>query len=368
MSLLAMLLALACKPEVLPPAQPPPAGSNKGVVLITDQFQQEELLVVGSASANFIVSFFNEYPDGSKGQFRAVQRALPVILADSLGNRWDIFGLAVQGPLKGSRLKSTLGYMGFAFAWGAMYPGFEIYEGPAPAADLPQESPTHDWAIPRDWVFAATGRDVIASLELPAFENFQERNYIDRPFYVGEEELVAGVMLNGQLRLYPHAILNWHEVANDTLGEVPFSLIYCPLTGTATAWERSLKGSNTTFGVSGLLYNNNVVVYDRLTESYWSQMKAQCVFGELIHQQARQFHVVEASWKTWQLMYYQPQVLSENTGYNRDYTRYPYGDYRTNNEFLGYPLLYDDPRLPRKERVHGIVINGKARIYRFDSF
>ena len=149
---------------------------------------------------------------------------------------------------------------------------------------------------------------------------------------------------------------------------MPFSLIYCPLTGTANAWLRTINGQETTFGVSGLLYNSNIVPYDRATESIWSQLYGGSVVGELSGVKQAQIQVVETTWKNWKLMYRQPLVLSFETGFSRDYGRYPYGDYKTNHDFLPFPLSRKDERLPAKERVHVVSIGKKARAYRLSDF
>ena len=85
--------------------------------------------------------------------------------------------------------------------------------------------------------------------------------------------------LHGEKRAYPILILNWHEIVNDVVGGVPVTVSYCPLCGTGTAFHRSFSGVNTTFGVSGLLYNSDLLLYDRGSESLWSQILGQAVSG-----------------------------------------------------------------------------------------
>ena len=167
---------------------------------------------------------------------------------------------------------------------------------------------------------------------------------------------------------YPHIILDWHEIVNDDVAQSAIAVTYCPLTGTGIGWGRIVNGSKTTFGVSGLLYNNNLIPYDRSTRSNWSQIRLDCVNGRLIGDVIETFPVVETTWGTWKSMFPETKVLSLNTGYSREYGEYPYGDYRTNNNYLLFPLSNYDGRLPAKERVHGIIINGRAKVYQFDDF
>ena len=164
----------------------------------------------------------------------------------------------------------------------------------------------------------------------------------------------------------PHRILDWHEIINDEIGELKLSITYCPLTGTGIGWNREIDGTLTTFGVSGLLYNTNLIPYDRATDSNWSQMLLKSVNGALIGTKIETYQLIETTWGTWKEMYPNTKVVSEtSTGYNRNYDRYPYGDYRTNHDKLIFPVAVEDTRLPWKERVLGVVINEKAKGYTF---
>jgi len=164
---------------------------------------------------------------------------------------------------------------------------------------------------------------------------------------------------------YPHNILNWHEIANQNSGNFTYSIIYCPLTGTATAWSGNLDNGSSTFGVSGLLYNSNIIPYDRSTSSYWSQIKGVSIKGQYQGLNAETFPVVETTWESWKKMYPNSKVLSTSTGYNRDYEIYPYGNYNhIDADYLIFPVRYSDNRLPKKERVHTIIVGGQARAYK----
>ena len=219
------------------------------------------------------------------------------------------------------------------------------------------------WLIPVAEVFdGGPGRDGIPALENP------EKIPASEATYLPDSELVLGYFDGINAVAYPLLILDWHEIINDNIGDFPLAITYCPLTGTGIGWDRTLNGKVTTFGVSGLIYNNNLIPFDRETASNWSQQRLDCVNGELINTEIETFQIVETRWDNWKTMYPDTKVLSLNTGHNRSYGIYPYGDYKTNAANLLFPLAIDDERLHRKERVHGIIVNGDAKIYRFGSF
>lgn len=219
----------------------------------------------------------------------------------------------------------------------------------------------NNWLIPFSQVFdGGPGRDGIPALENP--------NKTTQGDFLRDPEFVIGYYDGEQAIAYPHQILDWHEIINDELNGFPYAITYCPLTGTGIGWDRAINGATTTFGVSGLLYNNNLIPFDRATNSNWSQMRNDCVNGKLQGDEISTFPVVEMRWQDWKAMYPNTQIVSTNTGHDRQYGAYPYGDYKTNNKSLFFPLSPDDNRLARKERVHGIIIDGNVKVYRFSTF
>ena len=223
-----------------------------------------------------------------------------------------------------------------------------------------------DWLIPPSEVFdGGPGKDGIPALSNPQFIGAAEVDFL------APDDLVIGYRVGDLIKAYPHPILDWHEIANDEVGGQPVAITYCPLTGSALAWSRVINGVTTTFGVSGKLYNNNLIPYDRATDSYWSQMRMDCVHGEYMGVQANVYQVIETTWQTWQAMFPGSQVMSNNTGVYAPtrYANYPYGSYRTDTRLL-FPLPAGtlDDRLHIKERLVGVVAEEEARVYRLDSF
>jgi hypothetical protein len=215
-----------------------------------------------------------------------------------------------------------------------------------------------DWLIPADEVFdGGPGKDGIPSIDNPRFVSVSEANFIP------DNRRVVGIRIDDDIRAYPHQILDWHEIVNDAVGEntLPVAVNFCPLTGTGMAWGRVVEGRETEFGVSGLLWRNNLLLYDRETDSIWSQMQLLSVQGELKGENARVFQVIETRWDVWKEMYPDSDVLSTDTGFSRDYGSFTYGsDFDTNHNRILFPIQNEDDRLQRKVRVHGIINNAPA--------
>jgi hypothetical protein len=180
-------------------------------------------------------------------------------------------------------------------------------------------------------------------------------------------DAVVGVFVEGEYRAYPHKILNWHEVVNDSVLSNNFVLSYCPLTGSALAWDVDEGAANPEFGVSGLLYNSNLILYDRASSSRWSQMLELSVWGERMREIPARIQVIETSWETWIAMYPDSMVLTTATGNQRNYEGYPYGSYRTNDQLL-FPVSNIDNRMHPKQRVLGIHSATASKVYQLYAF
>jgi len=226
-----------------------------------------------------------------------------------------------------------------------------------------QQSTFTEWLIPVEEVFdGGPGKDGIPSVDGPKFDNIGDVDFLN------DNDLVIGMVYDGIAKAYPHAILDWHEIVNDEISDISFGLTYCPLTGTGIAWDSNINGSKTTFGVSGKLYNTNLIPYDRESDSYWSQMRLDCVNGSLIGAKISTFSVIETTWASWKKAYPLSLVMNTDTGFSRNYNDYPYGDYRTNHSNIIFPLGNDDNRLPAKERVLGFVEGDTKRVYSIELF
>ncbi|MDG5759106.1 DUF3179 domain-containing protein [Natronococcus sp. A-GB1] len=189
-------------------------------------------------------------------------------------------------------------------------------------------------------------QDGIPSIDDPVFEpvaDVGDRFRADDP--------VFGVVREGEARVYPQSILVHHEIVNDEIGGESVAVTYCPLTGTAMGFERS----GVEFGVSGNLVNSNLVMYDREDESMWPQMLGTAIEGPLEAASLREFPVHWSTWSDWQAAYPESTVLTEDTGYVRDYDDDPYGMYnpssgyyREDSDPIFEPLRTDDDEPPKR--------------------
>ena len=178
------------------------------------------------------------------------------------------------------------------------------------------------------------------------------------------DDQILGVVVNGEARAYPHAVLWWHEIINDVLGGRPILVTFCPLTGSGIVHDPIVNGQELNFGVSGLLFDNNLIMFDRATDSLWSQMSLQSICGDLTSTRAPLLPVVQTTWAAWKGMRPETTAVSFETGFSRNYDLYPYGDYDSleSNQLL-FPQTSNDPRLPMKENVLGITQGEVSRAY-----
>lgn len=186
------------------------------------------------------------------------------------------------------------------------------------------------------------GVDGIPSVDDPEFQPADAADLDDG-------DPVFGIVKNGVVKAYPQSILVWHEIVNDTADGEPIAVTYCPLTGTAQGFERG----ETTFGVSGLLVNSNLLMYDRGTGTRWPQMTATGIEGPLADQSLAEFPIVWTTWGNWRAVHPDTQLLTTNTGYQRRYGSDPYGGYNpasgyySNRRTIFEPLESSDAEHPK---------------------
>ncbi|MBK7897663.1 MAG: DUF3179 domain-containing protein [Anaerolineaceae bacterium] len=202
-------------------------------------------------------------------------------------------------------------------------------------------------------------RDGIPSIDDPQFVAPSQAT----DWLAGNEPVIS-VEINGDARAYPLQILTWHEIVNDTVGGVPLIVTFCPLCNSAIVFERTLDGEPVEFGTSGLLRNSDLVMYDRKTETLWQQFTGQGLIGDLAGAQLTFLPSAIISFADFRAAYPDGVILSQETGFGRNYGRNPYAGYDTigNNPFLFDGEL--DERLPAVARVVTVALpNGTDVAY-----
>ena len=202
-------------------------------------------------------------------------------------------------------------------------------------------------------------KDGIPSIDSPKFQSVREADKI-----LEDSEFVLGLNINGDIRVYPLQILVWHEIVNDVVGGKPIAVTYCPLCFTNQVFNRTLiDGNIVEFGISGKLYNSNLVMYDRKSNSLWSQALGEGIVGDYSGIKLEKIPFDIAYWKEWKKLYPESKVLSRDTGSVRPYGADPYGNYYTNDLIL-FPLANDDKRIGLKEIVIGLEDENQYKAYK----
>ena len=192
-------------------------------------------------------------------------------------------------------------------------------------------------------------KDGIPAIFTPKFETQDEASE-----WLDDKEPVIGLEINGEAKAYPLSILIWHEIANDEVGGVPVAVSFCPLCYSAIVYDRRVRGVVPYFGVSGLLRNSDMVMYDNVTESFWQQFTGEAIVGDMVGEKLELIPTQIISFKQFKDAYPNGKILSKDTGYNRNYGKNPYVGY---DDIDQRPFLFKgdvDDRLPPNEKVIAI--------------
>lgn len=201
-------------------------------------------------------------------------------------------------------------------------------------------------------------KDGIPAIDKPRYTNAAEADKWLLP-----EDVVLGIDYQGLVAAYPQRILVWHEIANETIGNEKISITYCPLTGTAIGFKGNVEPkAGSTFGVSGKLVNSNLIMYDRSTASLWPQILGKAIDGSSRGTKLEEFPVVWTTWEKWKKKHPDTKVLSQSTGFIRNYGKSgdPYGSYLGkdkgyySSERLLFRPIFEDRQLHSKAVVVGI--------------
>lgn len=202
------------------------------------------------------------------------------------------------------------------------------------------------------------GKDGIPAIDNPNFENITQAQKWLKP-----NEPVISVAIDADARAYPLQILMWHEIVNDRIANKPITVTFCPLCYSAIVFDGMINGQQYTFGVSGMLRNSDMVMYDRQTQSWWQQFTGQAIVGKMTGTILKQIPGQIIAFDQFISAYPSGKILSRKTGYARDYGRNPYVGYDNINS---KPFLYNgksDPRLRPMDKVVAIEVNDVFKAY-----
>ncbi len=193
--------------------------------------------------------------------------------------------------------------------------------------------------------------DGIPPIDNPKFLPATEVGFLEA------NEPVLSLEVEGETRAYPIQVMIWHEIVNDTYGDTPVTVTYCPLCNTGVAFDRRLGDRVLDFGTSGKLYQSALVMYDRQTESLWSHFTGEAFAGVLTGEILERLPVATVSWGDWLAANPEGLVLSRDTGETRPYGQNPYPGY---DDIAEDPFAFrgdTDERLEAKQRVLGAGVN-----------
>jgi hypothetical protein len=198
-------------------------------------------------------------------------------------------------------------------------------------------------------------KDGIPSIDTPRFASVDEVATALEP-----TEPVMTVVVAGEARAYPLRILMWHEIVNDTVGEVPIAVTFCPLCNSAMVFERVVAGEPTTLGTTGKLRHSDLVMYDRATESWWQQFEGRAIIGEHAGAELKRLPVRLESFADFRSRHPGGLVLLPPTGLRRDYGGNPYVGYDTAPRPFLFDGSYDGPGSPL---MRVVAIDGADRAW-----
>lgn len=199
--------------------------------------------------------------------------------------------------------------------------------------------------------------DSVPAIDHPKFESTSVADQ-----YLNNDGLGIVVEYNGTSRFYPYQILVWHHVVNDLIAGQPLLISYNPFALSGAAYQRTVQGTVLDFGLSDKLANSNLLLYDRATHSLWDPISHSAVSGEKKGVALARYPSTIMPWNTYKTVYADGQVLSRDTGFSRDYTHDPYGDYVYSTKMF-FPVGHKDDRLPSKVLVYGIEWNQKQKAF-----
>ena len=278
---------------------------------------------------------------------------------EETGSVWTLTGLAIDGPLAGAQLQQLPAYSAYWFAWSSFWPNTDVWGQQDGSGEYAESAfqPIESGFVPDVPIDAIPPLDdPFAGFGWALFEPAEDSGLRDA-------DIVVGVEVDGDARAYPVQILNFHEIVNHTVGDRELIVTYCPLTASGIAFE-----GGETFGNTGGLFNNNMVMYDRTSRSFWSQMGLSVIRGDRADDRLTLYPVFQGTWHAWRELFPHTTVLSAETGYSRNYDRdiYIVSGYTESREIWFSQSASIDPRFHPKAMTLGLIGASGSRAYVFE--
>ena len=221
------------------------------------------------------------------------------------------------------------------------------------SVDIEETYNLDNLAIPRDEIHTLLPKDAIPALTDPETLAIADADFLN------ESSRIVVVQVGDEVLGVPLAVLNFHEIVNTTLGGVPIAATYCPLCDSATVFKRTVgEGDDAVvleFGVSGALYNSNVIMYDRTDQGLWSQLALQAVSGPRVGTQLEFLPIQIITLTEFTSRHPDAPVVSNDTGHERDYSQSPYTAFFEDPERILVPVMGIGDKLPKKTLGLGIL-------------
>ncbi len=202
-------------------------------------------------------------------------------------------------------------------------------------------------------------RDAIPPIDNPQFEAVSESDWIQDP------EPGVLIEIEGDARFYPLSVMTRHEIVNDEVGGIPVAVTYCPLCNTALVFDRRFEGETLRLGVSGLLRNSDLVMWDDVTQTLWQQVTGEAIVGEHAGKSLTPLASAIVRWADFRDTHPDGQALSSDQGFGLVYGSNPYEFYSSRGRPYNFYSGEIDDRFPALERVVGISVNGIDKAYPF---
>ncbi|MCZ6738658.1 MAG: DUF3179 domain-containing protein [Actinobacteria bacterium] len=202
-------------------------------------------------------------------------------------------------------------------------------------------------------------RDAIPPIDNPQFEAVSASDWIQDP------EPGVLIEIEGDARFYPLSVMTRHEIVNDEVGGIPVAVTYCPLCNTALVFDRRFEGETLRLGVSGLLRNSDLVMWDDVTQTLWQQVTGEAIVGEHAGKSLTPLASAIVRWADFRDSHPDGQALSSDQGFGLVYGSNPYEFYSSRSRPYNFYSGEIDDRFPALERVVGISVNGIDKAYPF---